>query len=110
MLPRPARLSRPRRSPRPHTRGKPRLLDVGRRILARDRFAPDSPLEGTGFEPLVPRKPVILTRPFVEVDHLLPWAEAEPGQECRGKQRRMQACGAIDLQEIARPEILDPSQ
>ena len=70
----------------------------------------DSPLEGTGFEPLVPRKPVILTRPFVEVDHLLPWAEAEPGQECRGKQRRMQACGAIDLQEIARPEILDPSQ
>src|SRR5262252_7288996 len=33
--------------PSPHTRGKPRLLDVGRRILARDRFAPDSPLEGT---------------------------------------------------------------
>jgi hypothetical protein len=30
--------------PSPHTRGKPRLLDVGRRILARDRFAPDSPL------------------------------------------------------------------
>src|SRR5262249_15913625 len=36
--------------PSPHTRGKPRLLDVGRRILARDRFAPDSPLEGDGFE------------------------------------------------------------
>src|SRR5215472_1360882 len=36
--------------PSPHTRGKPRLLDVGRRILARDRFAPDSPLEGNGFE------------------------------------------------------------
>src|SRR5215467_618535 len=35
-----------------HTRGKPRLLDVGRRIPARDRFAPDSPLEGTGFEPV----------------------------------------------------------
>jgi hypothetical protein len=31
--------------PGPHTRGKPRLLDVGRRIPARDRFAPDSPLE-----------------------------------------------------------------
>src|SRR6516162_10287653 len=54
MLPRSARLSRPRRSPRPHTRGKPRLLDVGRRIPARDRFAPDSPLEGRGFEPAVP--------------------------------------------------------
>jgi len=40
---------------RPHTRGKPRLLDVGRRILARDRFAPDSPLEETRFEPSVPR-------------------------------------------------------
>src|SRR5499433_22425 len=38
-----------------HTRGKPRLLDVGRRIPARDRFAPDSPLEGDGFEPPVPR-------------------------------------------------------
>src|SRR5215813_3158679 len=40
--------------PSPHTRGKPRLLDVGRRILARDRFAPDSPLEGSGFELPVP--------------------------------------------------------
>jgi len=38
----------------PHTRGKPRLLDVGRRIPARNRFAPDSPLQGTGFEPSVP--------------------------------------------------------
>src|SRR5262252_9002439 len=36
--------------PSPHTRGKPRLLDAWRRILARDRFAPDSPLEGDGFE------------------------------------------------------------
>ena len=42
--------------PSPHTRGKPRLLDVGRRILARDRFAPDSPLEGDGFELPVPRR------------------------------------------------------
>jgi hypothetical protein len=30
------------------------LLDVGKRIPARDRFAPDSPLEESGFEPLVP--------------------------------------------------------
>jgi hypothetical protein len=35
-------------------RGKPWLLDLERRIPARDRFAPDSPLEGTGFEPSVP--------------------------------------------------------
>src|SRR6516164_3820849 len=41
--------------PGPHTRGKPRLLDLGTRIPARDRFAPDSPLEGTGFELPVPR-------------------------------------------------------
>src|SRR6476661_9579198 len=54
MLPRPARLCRPRRSPRPAHPRKPRLLDVGRRIPARDRFAPDSPLEGAGFEPSVP--------------------------------------------------------
>ena len=38
-----------------HTRGKPRLLDVGRRIPTRDGFAPDSPLEGNGFERSVPR-------------------------------------------------------
>ena len=36
--------------------GKPRFLDVGRRIPARDRFAPDSPLEEHGFEPLVPQR------------------------------------------------------
>jgi hypothetical protein len=54
MLPRPARLCRPAPlAPAAHPR-KPRLLDVGRRIPARDRFAPDSPLEGDGFELLVP--------------------------------------------------------
>jgi hypothetical protein len=40
--------------PGPHTRGKPRLLDVGRRNPARDRFAPDSPLERHGFTLSVP--------------------------------------------------------
>src|SRR5437764_8101833 len=40
--------------PGPDTRGKPRLLDIGRRIPARDRFAPDSLLEGSGFERSVP--------------------------------------------------------
>src|ERR1700730_18771244 len=56
MLPRPARLCRPRRSPRPAHPRKPPLLDVGRRIPARDRFAPDSPLEGDGFELSVPHE------------------------------------------------------
>src|SRR5215472_11433696 len=50
-----ARLCRPAPLAPPATRGKPRLLDVGRRILARDGFAPDSPLEGDGFELPVPR-------------------------------------------------------
>jgi len=55
MLPRPARLGRPRRLPGPHTRGKRRLLDARRRNPARDRFAPDSPLEEGGFETSVTR-------------------------------------------------------
>jgi hypothetical protein len=41
--------------PGPDNRGKPQLLDLERRIPARDRFALDSPLEGYGFEPSVPR-------------------------------------------------------
>src|SRR5215470_6214792 len=51
-----ARVSLPTQAarPGPHNRGKPRLLDLERRIPARDRFAPDSPLGGTGFEPSVP--------------------------------------------------------
>ena len=36
--------------PGPDNRGKPRFLDLERRIPARDRFAPDSQLEGDGFE------------------------------------------------------------
>jgi len=56
MLPRPARSLptvplAPTRTPA-ENRG---YLDVGRRIPARDRFARDSPLEGGGFEPSVPR-------------------------------------------------------
>src|SRR5262249_5639412 len=50
--------------PSPHTRGKPRLLDVGRRILARDWFAPDSPLEGDGFELSVRGRGQSGCRPF----------------------------------------------
>ena len=53
-----ARLSLPTQAARPglDNRGKPRLLDLERRIPARDRFAPDSPLEGSGFELAVPRE------------------------------------------------------
>jgi hypothetical protein len=42
-----ARVSLPTQAarPGPDNRGKPRLLDPERRIPARDRFAPDSPLE-----------------------------------------------------------------
>jgi hypothetical protein len=53
-----ARVSLPTQAarPGPDNRGKPRLLDPERRIPARDRFAPDSPLEQGGFEPSVPRQ------------------------------------------------------
>jgi hypothetical protein len=43
--------------PGPDNREKPRLLDLERRIPARDRFAPDSPLEET-----VTSEPVSETR------------------------------------------------
>jgi Family of unknown function (DUF6481) len=36
---------------------------LGRRIPARDRFAPDSPLEGAGFELSVPREGSFFSRP-----------------------------------------------
>jgi hypothetical protein len=54
-----ARVSLPTQAarPGPDNRGKPRLLDRERRVPARDRFAPDSPLEGDGFELLVPLQP-----------------------------------------------------
>ena len=51
IFPRPRVSADPGRSSRS---GQPRLLDLERRIPARDKFAPDSPLEGTGFEPPVP--------------------------------------------------------
>ena len=45
---------------------KPRLLDLERRIPARDRFAPDSPLEQDGFELSVPR--AVQGRPKAIID------------------------------------------
>ena len=65
---------------RPHTRGKPRLLDVGRRILARDRFAPDSPLEGAGFELSVPRQ---IAKVFRGSGGLIKAAGASARPRCR---------------------------
>src|SRR5215813_9881594 len=62
-----------------HTRGKPRLLDVGRRIPARDRFAPDSPLERAGFEPSVPDD--------------TPWALSRALQNCRQAIPQFNAAG-----------------
>src|SRR5262249_60494890 len=58
--------------PGPDNRGKPRLLDLERRIPARDRFAPDSPLEGDGFELLVPRQSPAWTSgsPFISRRYL----------------------------------------
>ena len=43
--------------PGPDNRGKPRLLDLERRIPARDRFAPDSLLEGAVSSELVSGRP-----------------------------------------------------
>ena len=59
-----ARVSLPTQAarPGPDNRGKPRLLDLERRIPARDKFAPDSPLERPGFEPSVPVRQAKLTR------------------------------------------------
>ena len=46
----------------------------------------------------------------VEIEDLEPWTEAKPGQECWCQQRRVSATGTIDLDEISRPEILDPGR
>ena len=46
----------------------------------------------------------------VEIEDLEPWTEAKPGQECWCQQRRVSATGTIDLDEISRPEILDPGE
>ena len=57
-----ARVSLPTQAvrPGPDNRGKPRLLDLETRIPARDRFAPDSPLEGTVSSELVSEMPISL--------------------------------------------------
>jgi hypothetical protein len=45
-----------------------------------------------------------------EVEHLGPGAQTVPEQKLRRQQRDMMAGGAIDLDEIAMPKILDPRQ
>src|SRR5215510_4036160 len=57
--------------PGPDNRGKPRLLDLKRRIPARDRFAPDSPLEGDGFELAVPQTRKLARKRAVSCLHAL---------------------------------------
>ena len=56
-IPRPRVSADPGRSSRPGQPRKPRLLDLERRIPARDRFAPDSPLEEGVMSELVSEKP-----------------------------------------------------
>ena len=70
-----ARVSLPTQAGRlgPDNRGKPRLLDLERRIPARDRFAPDSLLEGSEFEISVPRYPR--------------WSRASPRSAIRAEHR-----------------------
>ena len=63
----------PAARPGPDNRGKPRLLDLERRIPARDRFAPDSLLEGSEFEISVPRYPR--------------WSRASPRSAIRAEHR-----------------------
>jgi len=46
---------------------------------------------------------------ILEVKHLFPVPAAQPGQGFRCQQGRMRA-RAIDLDQIARPEILDPGR
>jgi hypothetical protein len=47
---------------------------------------------------------------ILEVEHLALRPEAEPRQEYWREQRCLRARGAIDFDEIARHEILDPSR
>ena len=91
MLPRPVCLCRPRRSSRLGRRGKPWLLDLERRIPARDRFAPDSPLEGGGFEPSVPLYGELGALARATRDHA---AMVKPGTPDRSRRRTRRAiCG-----------------
>ena len=49
------------------------------------------------------------SRETKEIEHLGPGAEPAPKEELRRKQRDVMAGGgAIDLHEVALPEILDP--
>src|SRR5215831_5698345 len=88
--------------PGPHTRGKPRLLDVGRGIPARDRFAPDSPLEGDGFERSVPRR---RSWPPWPLNLLQPWifqVSFIPSQRCQGPQENSGRIGGFEKGEFER--------
>jgi hypothetical protein len=57
-----------------------------------------------------PRSAAATPDPLFEIEHLGLRAEAEPEQKVGPQQRDVMASGAIDLDEIATPEILDPRQ
>src|ERR1700674_380631 len=57
--------------------------------------------------PPLPPAPAAPEPPF-EIEYLGRGAQSAPQQGLRRQQRDMLAGGAIDLDEIARPEILDP--
>ena len=65
-----------------------------------------SPLDRNDGSP--PRSASAAADPARDIKHLDPRAEPELHQKVRHQQRDMMAGGAIDLDEIATPEILDP--
>jgi hypothetical protein len=57
-----------------------------------------------------PRSTTAAPHPRFEIEHLGLRAEPEPQKKVRPQQRDVMAGSAIDLDEIATPEILDPCQ
>jgi hypothetical protein len=75
----------------------------------KSRFAlrsPPPPLHGNHRSPLPPA-PAAPEPPF-EVENLCRGAQPDPQQSLRRQQRDVMAGGAIDLDEVALSEILDP--
>ena len=70
-----------------------------------DAGLPQGPPVAQGWEPRANRFGRV-----PEIKYLASWVETKPRQECQREQRRMVARFAIDLYEIARPEILDASR
>src|SRR5499427_3110254 len=85
---------------------KPRLLDVGRRILARDRFAPDSPLEGDGFElPVREHRAMAPSHGFAAASHREAALRGAPASHGETAFR-----GAAGFREAPRRHAVHPSR